>query len=200
MCTGDCGGGGRSASLWVPGFARLPGCWLQHKVFGHHPERPRWVIAICSQWFFVHDDFFVHLVIMMKREQPETKSWNSDIQTAKLNFENVNACIQSVMSRLISASYYQGQVKYCSNVRLFKLVPLSVPDHPLTLKRIFAVLRLSNSRVNKLPTLQRRINMTFDKVQCVGSTKQCVSIPDTCEAQQSQRRGWKLVCRLQRNC
>ena len=73
MCSGDCGGGGRSASLRVPGFARLPGCRLQHKVFGHHPERPRWVIAICSQWFFVHDDFFVHLVIMMKREQPETR-------------------------------------------------------------------------------------------------------------------------------
>ena len=40
MYTGDCGGGGWSAGVRVPGFARLPGRRLQHKVFGHHPERP----------------------------------------------------------------------------------------------------------------------------------------------------------------
>ena len=104
------------------------------------------------------------------------------------------------MSRLLSASYYQGQVEYCSNVRLFKLVPLSVPNHPLTLKRIFAVLRLSNSRVNNFTTLLSDSYVTFDKVQCVGSTKQWTLILDTCEVRQSQRRGWKLVFRLQRNC
>ena len=76
------------------------------------------------------------------------------IQSAKLNFEIVNALHQSVMNRLLSACYYQGQIEYCSNVRLFKPVPLSVPNHPLTLKRIFAVLRLSNSRVNNFTTLQ----------------------------------------------
>ena len=55
-------------------------------------------------------------------------------QTTKLNFEIVNARIQSVMSRL-DIMRGKSNIGQCAIVQL---VPLSVPDHPPTLKCIFA--------------------------------------------------------------